>query len=375
LKIALIGTRGVPAQYGGFETCVEELGRRLVERGHSVTVYCRRSYYDERPERYLGMRLVHLPSIRRRSLDTLSHTCLSVLHAVTESYDAYVVFNAANSPALLLPRLLGKKIVINPDGLEWKRGKWGPVARGFYRGSAWLAARLANRIVADSPGIQDYYRETYGVPSSYVAYGAYLRESRKPALLQKLGVRPGGYFLQIARLEPENNPLLTIQAYRRLRTDKKLLVIGGVPYESAYSREVAAQADENVLLPGFVYDKELLAELWTNCYAYVHGNEVGGTNPSLLQTMASGCFTIAIDVRFSRDVLRDGGIYYRKSPEALAEKMSWALANGPLLPAYKERARARIEECFSWETVADGYEQVLGELVAGKYPWRPVRPR
>jgi glycosyltransferase involved in cell wall biosynthesis len=367
MKIALIGTRGVPANYGGFETCVEELGKRLVERGHDVTVYCRQSYHKEKRDSYLGMRLVYLPNLQKRSLDTLSHTFLSVLHAVRRPYDVYMVFNAANSPALLLPRLLGKRIAINTDGLEWKRGKWGTVARNYYKMSEWLSTKLANRVVADSVGIQDYYRETYGTDSTFIAYGAYVPERRPPQRLSSLGLVPGEYFLQITRFEPENNPLLTIEAYKRLETDKKLVLVGGVPYQSEYSRMIAAEASDKVILPGFIYDKELLNDLWCNCYAYIHGNEVGGTNPALLQTMASGCFTIAVDVPFSHDVLSDGGIYYKKTADDLSRQLEWALHNESLLPAYREKALQKILDFYSWEKVTDGYEQLFAEMVAGKF--------
>lgn len=366
MRIALIGTRGVPAQYGGFETCVEEIGRRLVERGHDVTVYCRSGYYVQRLESFLGMRLVYLPNLKRKSLDTLSHTYLSVLHAMMQPYDVLMVFNAANSPALLLPRLLGKKIAINTDGLEWKRGKWGTIAKRYYKFSEWLSTRLAHRIVADSTGIQDYYKKCYGIDTTYIAYGAYISQRRKPELLDTLGLSSGEYFLQITRFEPENNPLLTVSAYKRIQTDKKLVLVGGVPYESEYSRQIMALAAENILLPGPIYDKELLNELWCNCYTYIHGNEVGGTNPALLQTMACGCFTIAIDVPFSRDVLKDGGIYFEKTTDDLALKMQWALHHSAELNDFKMNAVTRIREHFSWDKVTDGYESLFRELMSGK---------
>jgi glycosyltransferase involved in cell wall biosynthesis len=363
LKIALIGTRGVPANYGGFETCVEELGKRLVERGHEVTVYCRDSYYEQKQQSYLGMRLKYLPNLKKKSLDTLSHTFLSILDAVRQPYDVLMVFNAANSSTLFLPRMLGKKIAINTDGLEWKRGKWGAIARRYYKMSEWLSTKLAHRIVADSIGIQDYYREHYGVETTYIAYGAYISQSSKPELLNALGLTPGEYFLQITRFEPENNPLLTIEAYNQIRTDKKLVIVGGVPYESEYSRRIKASAGDNILLPGPIYDKVLLNELWCNCYAYVHGNEVGGTNPALLQTMASGCFTMAIDVPFSHDVLRDGGIYFDKDTKSLASKMQWSLEHPAELEVFKQRALSRIRSHYSWETVTESYEQLFNELV------------
>lgn len=364
MNIALIGTRGIPANYGGFETCVEELGKRLVLHGHQVTVYCRNSYYSDKITDYFGMNLVYLPNIRIKSLDTLSHTFLSVFHSLFKSYDVLMIFNAANSPALFLPRIFGKKIAINTDGLEWKRGKWGKLAKQYYKFSEWLSTKLADRVVADSIGIQDYYRVTYGIETTYIAYGSDISVSKNPKLLNSLGLMPEDYFLQITRFEPENNPLLTIQAYKRIKSDKKLIIVGGVPYESDYYRQILAEADNNVILPGYIYDKDMLNELWCNCFAYIHGNEVGGTNPALLQTMGSGCFTIAIDVPFSHDVLCDGGIYYKKCPIDLSRQMIWALEHMSELDQYKTKAIQRIKTEYTWDKVTDGYEQLFNEMTA-----------
>lgn len=368
MKIALIGTRGVPANYGGFETFYEELGKRLVERGHDVTVYCRDSYYPEKLNLYLGMKLVYLPNLKKKSLDTLSHTFFSILHAIRQPYDVYMVCNAANSPVLVIPRLLGKRIAINTDGLEWKRGKWGKIARFYYKLSERISTLLAQRVVADSRGIQDYYAEEYKTTTTFIPYGAYLSESSNAELLQKFGLKPGEYFLQITRFEPENNPLLTIQAYKQLDTNKKLVIIGGVPYESEYSRKIAAEAagHPNIILPGSIYDKELLNEIWCNSFAYIHGNEVGGTNPALLQTMASGCFTIAIDVSFSRDVLADSGIFFRRNVQSLAEQMKWTLEHEKELKPYKIKAVDRIKLHYSWEKVTDDYERMFYEMIEQK---------
>ncbi|RII31392.1 MAG: glycosyl transferase family 1 [Geobacter sp.] len=365
LKIALIGTRGVPANYGGFETFYEELGKRLVARGHDVTVYCRDSYYPDKLDSYLGMRLVYQPNIKKKSLDTLSHTLFSILHAIRQPYDIFMICNAANSPVLLIPRLLGKRIAINTDGLEWKRGKWGKLARTYYKLCERISTVLAHRVVADSLGIQDYYASEYNASTTYIPYGAYQAESKKPELLDKFSLKQGEYFLQITRFEPDNNPLLTIQAFKQLTTDKKLVIVGGVPYESSYSRKIASEAagHPNIVLPGPIYHKELLNEIWYNCFAYIHGNEVGGTNPALLQTMATGCFTIAIDVCFSREVLNVGGIYFSKNSYDLADKMQWALTNQNGLDSFKIAAQNRIRERYSWDSVADDYERMFCEML------------
>jgi len=361
----MIGTRGVPANYGGFETCVEELGKRLVDKEHSVTVYCRKELYNDRPLQYLGMDLIYLPSLRLKAFETLSHTTLSMFHAIAQSYDVFMVFNAANSPTLLIPRILGKKIAINTDGLEWKRVKWGKVGRRYYKIAEWLSTKLADRLVSDSRGIQNYYRNSYGVESTYIAYGAYITSSQKPQLLEKFGLKPNEYFLQITRFEPENNPLLTIQAFRKLQTDKKLVIIGGVPYLSPYAKQIMASSDKDIVLPGFIYDKEMINELWCNCFAYIHGNEVGGTNPALLQSMASSAFTIAIDVDFNRDVLGEGGIFFEKDSDSLAGKIKWALDNSVLLDDYRKRAVNRIRSYYSWDQVAEQYESLFAEICKG----------
>jgi glycosyltransferase involved in cell wall biosynthesis len=368
MKIALIGTRGVPANYGGFETCVEEVGQRLVKKGHSVTVYCRKSYYSNRVKWYRGMRLIYLPNFGSKSLDTISHTFLSVSQAIfLGRYDIHMTFNAANSLFLYPLRILGKKFVINTDGLEWKRSKWGFWGRSFYKISEKLACLFADRLVSDSKGIQDYYRDIHSIDSTRIAYGAYIQHAKQPDKLFGLGLKPNDYFLQITRFEPENHPLLTIRAFNKLKTDKKLVIVGGTPYPGEYIKQMTAEAKKDVILPGFIYEKEVLKELWCFCYAYIHGNGVGGTNPALLQTMASGCFTIAIDNPFNRDVLDDCGIYYQENEESLVEKMRWALDHNSSLGAFKEKAQARIMEQYSWEKVTDQYDKLFYSIYNGRY--------
>ncbi len=210
MKIAFVGSRGVPANYGGFETCVEEVGQRLVQKGHDVTVYCRKRYYEEKQDKYLGMNLVYLPNIQKKSLDTMSHTFLSVWHALFKPYDIYMVFNAANSLFLLPLRFFGKKIAINTDGLEWKRSKWGFWGRCYYKIAERTACLVANRLVSDSKGIKSYYQTTHNTDSTEIAYGAYIYHGVQAKRLYGLGLKLGEYFLQITRFEPENHPLLTI---------------------------------------------------------------------------------------------------------------------------------------------------------------------
>lgn len=203
MRIALVGTRGVPARYGGFETAVEEIGARLAARGHDVRVYCRGG--DRQLRHYRGMRLVHLPAVRHKAAETLSHTAVSSLHLVMRRVDVCVLFNAANAPLLPLLKTARIPTAVHVDGLEWQRSKWGRFGRAHYLRSERHASRRADVIVADSHGIADYYTEQYGVHPVYIAYGAPVLTEPGRDRVERAGLRPGSYHLAVARLEPENN--------------------------------------------------------------------------------------------------------------------------------------------------------------------------
>jgi glycosyltransferase involved in cell wall biosynthesis len=302
---------------------------------------------------------------------------LSVFHALFQRYDACVVFNAANSFWLLPLRFFGKKIIINTDGLEWKRSKWGFLGKTYYRLAEIMACLISDRLISDCDGIRNYYLNKHQTDSTVIAYGAYVQECPLPKKLDQFGVQPSEYFLQITRFEPENHPLLTIQAFKKLKTDKKLILVGGVHYPSEYSRQMkeAASGCDNIILPGYVYDQELLRELWCCCHAYIHGNSVGGTNPALLQAMASGCFVLCVDVAFNRDVLKECGIFYKSNTESLVEQMQWTIDRQEELDSCRFMAVKRIELHYSWDSVAKEYETLCEDVVRGVYRWKPtVKP-
>jgi len=369
MKIAFLGTRGVPAKYGGFETCAEELGSRLLEHGHEVCVYCRASYYQEKPADYRGIKLFYLPELKIRSLETLSHTFLSLIHSLREHFDVLLIFNCANSPLLPIPLVFRKRIALHVDGLEWKREKWSRLGRRFYRFTEWLAGKLPIALVCDSRAIQQYYREKYRRVTRFVSYGAHLQSSQDKSLLERFDLEPGEYFLQITRLEPENNPLLSIRALERTRTAKKLVIVGGTRYRTKYSDELFSTTDPRVVFPGFVYDKPILRELLTNSFAYIHGNEVGGTNPALLEAMGAGCFVICRDVPFNREVLRDAGIYFSRNANDLKQKMEWVLAQAEEISGLKKKAQEIVQEHYRWDSVLEDYLHLFQRLVRARPPW------
>ncbi|MGD2246621.1 MAG: DUF1972 domain-containing protein [Candidatus Aminicenantes bacterium] len=363
MKIAIIGTRGVPARYGGFETCAEELGKRLVCRGHEVFVYGHSNYYQEKPSEYVGMKPIYLRGLRLKAFETLSHTLSALLHAVRRPYDIYFVFNCANSPLLVLPKALRKNVVLHVDGLEWKRAKWSALGRKYYRFAERLAAKLRVELVSDNGGIRDHYREKHNRETHCIPYGARLEFSQNSDLLAQFGLNPGEYFLQITRIEPENNPDLSVKAFSSLETDKKLVLVGDVKYKSSYASEVFSTQDKRIHFLGYLYDKNILRELRCNAFAYFHGNEVGGTNPALLEAMAAGRFVLARDVPFNREVLRDAGVYFQKDLEDVKAKMSWTLDNADKLKRLGEKARAIIRENYNWDAVVDAYETLFHNIM------------
>ncbi|MGY1693091.1 DUF1972 domain-containing protein [Geodermatophilus sp. SYSU D01105] len=369
LSIALVGTRGVPARYGGFETAVEEVGRRLAERGHRVVVYCRTTPGAEQapPAEHLGMELVHLPAARKRSLETLSHTALSVRHLLTHRTDAAIVFNAANSP--LLPALRAARIPVatHVDGLEWKRAKWGPVGRRYYRVAEALAVRWSDALIADAQGIADYYRDAFAAPTTLLSYGAPLIEPGCGRLAE-VGLEPRGYHLAVARFEPENHVDVIVEGYAASAAREPLVVVGSAPYADEYTRRVHALADGRVRFLGGVWDQELLDQLYANCCTYLHGHSVGGTNPSLLRAIGAGAAVTAFDVDFNREVVGDTGRFFR-TPADVAREVEAVEADPEGTARAGQRAR-ELARGYDWDEVAAGYEELARALAARRFPRR-----
>ncbi|MQA32802.1 DUF1972 domain-containing protein [Modestobacter roseus] len=366
LRIALVGTRGVPARYGGFETAVEEVGRRLADAGHDVVVYCRTAEGQPRPATHLGMRLVHLPALRRRSLETLSHTGLSVAHLLTHRVDAAVVFNAANAPWLPLLRAARIPVATHVDGLEWKRAKWGGAGKRYYRVVEALSVRWSDALIADAQGIADYYRDEFSAPTEQIAYGAPKLDDPADGKLAEVGLTAGGFHLVVARFEPENHVDVIVDGYRRSDARLPLVVVGSAPYADDYTRRVHALADDRVRFLGGVWDQELLDQLYRHCATYLHGHSVGGTNPSLLRAIGAGAATTAYDVSFNREVLETSGRYFRTAGDvatALAE------SEADVAGTRRRGKRARLLSArYDWDHVATAYEALCRRLAARDFP-------
>ena len=369
LRIALLGTRGVPAHYGGFETCVEEVGRRLVDLGHRVLVYCRPPDSASAPgSQYLGMRLVHVPALRRRSLETLSHAGASVAHLVAHGADVAIMFNAANAPWLAPLRAARIPVATHVDGLEWQRAKWGPIGKRYYRTAEALAVRWSDALIADAQGIADYYREVFDADTELISYGAPILEAESRRLAE-LGLTRRGYHLIVARFEPENHVREMVEGYQRSSARLPLVVVGSAPYADAYTAQVHATAGERVRFLGGVWDQDLLNQLYVGSYTYLHGHSVGGTNPSLLRAIGAGAPTIAYDGRFNREVIGGAGRYFRSS-KGLAVLLE-AAEDDPVrnrLAGDQGRDRARA---YDWDDVAGKFARLSFRLASSPHTKRP----
>ncbi len=358
----------MPASYGGFETFAEHLSTRLVARGHDVTVYGRAHYISPRQLEYHGVRLKVLPTIRHKYFDTVVHTFLSALHAVPSRYDAALICNAANALFAPILRLTGTPVVVNVDGLEHKRKKWNWLGRNYYRISERLATFLPNGIVTDARVIQEYYLARYNTSSTMIAYGAEVERRPEPAVRQ-WRVEPNRYVLYVSRLEPENNAHLVIEAFKKVRTAHKLLIVGDAPYAHDYIEELRARArgDKRIIFTGFVFGKDYRM-LQQNAYCYVHATEVGGTHPALLEAMGYGNCVLTLATPENVEAVGEAGLFFADEAD-LAEQLQRVLRDGSLVSAYRLRAQERVKKYYDWEHVVDRYEDLFAQMMG-----RPPAP-
>jgi glycosyltransferase involved in cell wall biosynthesis len=357
-RLAILGARGIPANYGGFETFTEELSWRLAARGHEVFVYCRQRH----PEPvYRGVRLRYLPTIRHKYFDTIAHTLVSTLHLLTHRVDCALYCNAANAVFTFPPRLAGMPVALNVDGLERLRKKWNWLARTWYRISERLATLCPTETVTDAEHIATYYRTRYGKQTTFIPYGAAVGKAAGRAILDKLGVKPGRYFLYVSRLEPENNALLVRRSFEAVSTDSKLVLVGDAPYASDYIREVRDTSDPRVVMPGAIYG-EGYHELGSHCLAYIHATEVGGTHPALIEAMGHGALTLYLDTPENAEVASGAGIPFQ--PSTLTATIERVLAMSEAeRDAVRERAMARVRDRYSWDAVTDAYEELFVRML------------
>ena len=375
MKVAILGTRGIPASYSGFETAAEQLACRLAARGHEVVVYCRPHVVDPSLRQYRGARLVHLPTIRNKYLDTFTHTLLSALHtARREKPDVALFFIAGNSPMCLVTRAAGIPTVINVDGLDSDRTKWPEPAKKYLRFAERHAPRWADEVLTDSSAVADTFHRRYGERIGVIPYGV---EAPAPPgggtpTLDRLGLEPGRYVLFVGRLEPENNPHVLVEAFSRIPAERargmKLAVVGGAPYAGEYIRQVHRSGDPRVVFPGYVFGDGYW-ELQRHAYAFCAPTEVGGTHPVILEALAAGNCVLVNDHAPNVETIGDAGLTFsgREGVPSLTAQLERLFDEPALVDEYRARARRRAER-YSWDAVTDEYEALLGRVLGAASP-------
>jgi glycosyltransferase involved in cell wall biosynthesis len=358
VRIAILGTRGIPANYGGFETFAEELSVRLAARGHELTVYCRERHSSNT---YRGVRLVYLPTIHHKYFDTLAHTFVSTLHLLAHRVDAALYCNAANALFTILPRISGIPVALNVDGIERKRRKWNALARGWYQASEYLSTILPDRFVTDAQAIREYYRKRYNKDSLFIPYGASAGRAETRGALDALGLEPCRYFLYVSRMEPENLALEVRRSFERAATTMKLALIGDAPHAEKYIERVRDTKDRRIVMPGAIYGLGY-RELGSWCFAYIHATEVGGTHPALIEAMARGNLVLYLETPENAEVCGDAGLAYRDEA-GLTARIEESLNMGePERTRLCTKAAARARERYDWDAVTTQYENLLLHL-------------
>lgn len=370
-KVIFCGTRGVPAGYGGFETAVDEISHRFVKNGYECTVVCRKSSGGGELRTHDERELVYVEGSASARLDTFVSSFQTGWRLLRNrrEYDHAFWFNNANLPGILLTLLARIPTSVNTDGMEWRRAKWKLPFKAYYLLASFLVARLCESVISDSEAMRAFYKDTFGKQTELIPYGIpeqrTVSPERQAEILEEYGLEAGRYFLQITRFEPDNLPLESAVAFRAagLAREGFKLLLGGYQRDTPYARQIKAMSGrDGILVADAVYDPEVVVTLRENCFSYVHGNSVGGTNPALLEAMATCPRILAIDVPFSREMLGETGYFFR--PEDMVESFREILDHLDGSGALRERVRSR----YQWDAVAESYMRLAEGRPAGYSP-------
>jgi len=358
LRIAICGTYGIPARYGGFETCVEETATRLARRGHRVEVFCPRPLGGTAPAQHRGVHLRYNPSVRTKHLATLTQTALAVAKCVRERPNVAHVYIVGNAPLLALLRAARVPCVVSVDGMEWRRAKWGTGAKAYMRLCERLAASLAGELIVDSQVVSDYYASRYGRPGEYAPYGTFTDAPRGPSPLDRFGLRPRGYVLFVGRLTPEKNVHQLVAAFEAVETDLQLAVVGDDPFSRDYVAALKRNRDPRVCFLGYVYGDEAL-HLFASAYLYVTASGLEGTSPALLTAMGQGCCALVNGIAENRETLGEAGRAYSENDLSdLKRQLQFLLDRPDVVARYGRLARLRAQQVYDWDLVTDTLERV-----------------
>ncbi len=364
MKIAILGTRGIPARYGGFETFAEKLTEGLTAHGIDVTVYCEANEYSA-PEIYLGAKLCYICAPSYGALQTIIFDLLS-LWSARKGYDVVYMLGYGSAPFCLIPRLWGTEVWINPDGLEWARAKWGYLARCYFRLMEWCCLYVANLIIADADAISASLEKRHGSINhcKVIRYGCEIVDSiPESEPLAEWRLSPKSYYLVVCRLEPENHVLEILHAFLQSNSSRELVIVGNNLTDASYVKKLLAVKDPRIRMIGTVYDQKKIICLRYHSFAYMHGHSVGGTNPSLLEAMGCGNLIFAHDNPFNRETLGPCGYYFADANE-LTDAIRYAEESGDELQPMREASRKRARADYCWSDIVSSYLTLLEQTAA-----------
>lgn len=357
LRVAIIGSRGYPYVYSGYETLVKALAERWPTQNVELTVYCHAHLFKTRSKMVNGVRMVYIPTIATKVLAQPIHSFLAFWHVVFSAIDVVLVLNVSNGPFGIITRLFGKPTMMNVDGLEWMRPKWKGFGAKYFKWAAKMSVRFNDLLITDADAMQAIYLKEFGAQSVVITYGAETSVGAHLNLLTEWNLVERDYYLIVGRMIPDNNADILIQGFIHSNSTKKLVIVGDVPYADAYADKIRGYQDPRLVFTGYVRSPEILASLYKYCFAYLHGHEFGGTNPTLLKAMANGCAIAALDTVFSREVLQSNtfGFFFQKNPNSVCDWVNWADQNGPDLATRRLEIHQGINEKYTWETVSNLY--------------------
>ncbi len=373
MDIGIFGLWGmnVPGRtFGGFETVYSEVAAHLISLGHRVTIYSRRECYPEslRVPQYRGVDIAYVPTWDTKSFSFLSATTTALWHAIfRKHHDVYLFANVGSGFHCFLTKFIGKRVVLNVDGLDWVRPKWNSIGQAYFKLAARAALFACDALLTDSDAMVAFYQREFGRTLDMISYGASIETSVDVGLLDKLQLKPGGYYLVVTRLIPDNNIHIIVEAFRKLETHRQLIVVGDANYDGDYQRRLRAIDDPRIRLVGRIHDQDLVRELYCNCYAYIHGHSVGGTNPALLRALGYGAAVLALNNVFNAEVLGQGqyGILW-ESPSDLEGTLRHIEDNPQLVVDLRSCGPDRIRQAYTWEQVTDRYVDLLNQIVGGR---------
>ena len=365
INISIIGTRGYPYVYSGYETFVKQLSERLILKDCNVSIYCHKGLFEKKPKEIKGIELVYIPTIETKILSQPIHSLLSIIHACFSRPDVILVVNSANGPFGLLTKLFRIPTAINVDGLEWLRPKWKGLGSIYFKWASKMSTLFYDQIINDSDEMRKIYLNIFKKDSKVIAYGANVRKAESPDLINKWNLKQREYYLVIGRLIPDNNADLIISGFIKSNSKKKLVIVGDVPYKDSYASNLKKIADERLIFTGYVKNQNLLAELYHNCYVYIHGHEFGGTNPTMIKAMAYGSAILALDTLFNQEMLQKEkfGLFFKKELFSITNMIDYCEKEIFLIDKFRKESVNGITQKYNWEFVSSQYLEVFKSLV------------